>query len=247
MLEQRCIGLVIAVIVGANARDHGKAAVGQRLGDELRERLARGLGGQRVKLLGLVDVEKNAARRRQREFLLEAVEGCLDDVAQLRLAVAEQLGPAIAASDAVGVGHVAEPEVHEGGHQRLDRIVARPHGDGRPLAAFAQRAGPWRARWHDLPPQGREHARLHQRGLANARIADQRHDAVHGRGEQVQRGRRLVFAAEEEVGVLLAQGFEAAIGVDAQPELLLARQRRSRLSARRRFPRDAARGRGPPP
>ena len=78
---------------------------------------------------------------------------------------------------------------------------------------------------HDLAAQGRKHARLHQRGFANARIADQRHNAVHMRSQQVQRLRGLLLAAEEEVGVFLAQAFEAAIGVNAQPGLLFIRGR----------------------
>ncbi len=74
----------------------------------------------------------------------------------------EQLRPAIAAANSVRIGHIAEPQVHERCHQRLDRIIAWAHSDCCPFTAFTQRVWPWAAVWHDLPPQSCEHTRFHK-------------------------------------------------------------------------------------
>jgi hypothetical protein len=119
------------------------------------------------------------------------------------------------------------PGVEKWRDQRFQRLGARLEREEAPMATFLKGARPGvagaRSPGPDLGPglalQGRQHAGLSERGFADAGIAEQDGQPVRIRGERGQHLDGLALPAEEEIGVRLGHGGEAAIGRGIAPKL----------------------------
>ena len=219
-LEQRLVVLQMAEEVGAQAHHRAQTRVGQRLREQFGEAPALPLLGAHVKLLALVDVEKEARRLGLIEFLAAALGG-VDQIGQRGLAVAQQLDPAMLMLHPLGIGCGELPGVEERLHQRLERIGAGLERQKAPLAAVLKDRRPRIRRARLLGPglalERRQHARLRQRGFAHAGIADEHRQPVSRAGKRGEHLDGFALAAEEIVAVLLLHRLEAAIGRRVAP------------------------------
>ena len=193
----------------------------KRARDQLGEAPALIVLGARVKLLALVDVEEKARRLCLIE-LLAAAFGGLDQVRQRRLAVAQQLEPAVLLLGPLEVGGAELPGVEERLDQRLERIGAGLERQVAPLPAVLKNRRPGIGRAGILGPrlalERCEHAGLRQRRFADAGIADQHRQPVGRAGKRGQHLDGLGLAAEKIIAVLLLHRFEAAIGRGVTPQ-----------------------------
>ena len=187
------------------------------------------LSGARIKLLALIDVEKEGRRPGLLEFVAAALGG-VDQVGEGRL-VQQKLNPTLLLLHPLGIGGRELPSVEEAIDQRLDGLGAGLQRQKAPLPAVLKdrRPGVGRAGvgGPGLTLERGENAGLRQRGFAHPGIAnEQRQPAL--RRERVERPDRFPRAAEVIIAVLLLHRFEAAIGRRVSPQL-----RRSRAAPAR--------------
>ena len=205
--------------VGAQAHHRAQTRVGQRLRDEFGEAPSLPLLGAHIKLLALVDVEKEARRLGLIEFLAAALGG-LDQIGQRGLAVAQKLDPAMLLLHPFGIGRRELPGVEERFDQCLERIGAGLKRQKAPLPAVLKNRRPRIGRARVLRPglalERRQHAGLRQRGFAYAGIADQHRQPVRRR-QRVEHFDGFARPSEEIIAVLLLHRFEAAIGRGVAP------------------------------
>src|SRR5262252_6042335 len=99
----------------------------------------------------------------------------LDHVREPRLSLAQQLGPFVAAIDALRIDRIGEPQCGELGYERGDRVLAGFHGKIGPGAAILQRLRPsMLSAGPALTLERPDHACLHEARLADTGVAHER-------------------------------------------------------------------------
>ena len=140
-LNSGVVVLQMAEEVGAHAHDGAQARVRQRLREQLGKAPALALLGAHVELLALVDIEKKGRRLGLIELLAAAL-GRVDQIAERRFAVAQELDQAVLLLDPLEIGGGELPGVEERFHQRLERVGAGLERQKAPLAAVPKGGGP---------------------------------------------------------------------------------------------------------
>ena len=119
-----------------------------------------------VKLLALVDVQKKGWRLGLIEFVVATRSG-VEQIAQRRRAVAQQIDPAILLLHPLGIGCTELPRIEECFGQRPERLDAGLEGEEAPLAAVLKGLRPRirgaRVLGPGLALERREHTRLRER------------------------------------------------------------------------------------
>src|SRR5580704_6910755 len=134
--------------------------------EDFGEALMLTLLGTHVKLLTLVVVQKKGWRLGLIEFVVATRSG-VEQIAQRRLAVAQQFDPAILLLHPLGIGSSELPRTEECFGQRLERLGAGLEGEEAPLAAVLKSLRPRIRGARFLGPglalESREHTRLRER------------------------------------------------------------------------------------
>ena len=156
---------------------------------DFREAAALALLGAHVKLLALIDVEEEGRRLGLVQFLVAAL-GRVEQIAQgWLLADRAAIDPFVLLLDARRDRSRRTARSKERLDQSLERLGARLEREKAPAAAVVERPPAKRRALAGLGPclahAGREHARLRERGFADAGIAEQDGQLVGRRCERL--------------------------------------------------------------
>src|SRR5437899_4460025 len=131
----------------------------------------------KVKLFALIDVEQEHRWLRLAKLLQTAL-GCVEEIAQVGVALGEPVGPLVPASHTAGIARIKLPQPQK----RLDQppywLGSRPAREKAPAAAGANRLRPRSDSLSGFRPtlshQGSQHPRLRERRLADARAPEEK-------------------------------------------------------------------------